>query len=273
MSDKLSNHSQPINTSLISNLTQQFGSNTSNNSSTTSLVSQPQQQFSFKQLFMAATNYKSFDSIINIVNQQVNFCQQYLTNHSNDSFSTSTSLSNSPSFALLTTNNNLNHSLLNRQTSLVTSSTNANLNAMNQQQRLVPTNPYNFYSTASTLYGVGLNYQLYELQQVYRHPRKIYELALTLANNSSQQTTSAGYGLKPPALAATPMQLNKSSQQLNVNDFYKNYIVPVLIPFHFCCSPILFCSNWNDLIVNEQSLRAGFRPLHKSGESKLLFNL
>ena len=43
-------------------------------------------------------------------------------------------------------------------------------------------------SSLSVLYGVGMNYQLLELQQIYRHPKKIYEIALNLA--TQQQTTN-----------------------------------------------------------------------------------
>ena len=37
--------------------------------------------------------------------------------------------------------------------------------------------------TALGLYGVGLCYQLYEMQQIYRHPRKIYEIAVSLGSS------------------------------------------------------------------------------------------
>ena len=58
-------------------------------------------------------------------------------------------------------------------------------------------------SNFSTLYGVGLSYQLFEMQQIYRHPRKIYELALSLSyihsptNNVSnaKQQPQAGVSL------------------------------------------------------------------------------
>lgn len=38
---------------------------------------------------------------------------------------------------------------------------------------------------AASLYGVGLCYQLYEMQQIYRHPRKIYELAINLTSSQT----------------------------------------------------------------------------------------
>ena len=46
---------------------------------------------------------------------------------------------------------------------------------------------HNPTSNTGSLFGVGMYYQLYEMQQVYRHPRKIYELALTM--NGSTKTT------------------------------------------------------------------------------------
>ena len=123
----------------------------------------------------------------------------------------------------------------------------------------------------STLYGVGFNYQLYELQQVYRHPRKIYELALTLANQSlnSNLEKQPSLMIKQPTLSGT---LTKSSvstslsnlasnatshqqQNLTVGDFYKNYVQPVLIPYHYCCSPLLFFPNWKELLVTEAKLK------------------
>ena len=59
-----------------------------------------------------------------------------------------------------------------------------------QPIRQAQSNPYGSYSSTSTLYGVGLNYQLCELQHLYRHPRKIYELALTLVGHNNNQTSS-----------------------------------------------------------------------------------
>lgn len=49
---------------------------------------------------------------------------------------------------------------------------------------LLPTgvNMTSLQQTALGLYGVGLCYQLYEMQQIYRHPRKIYEIAISLGS-------------------------------------------------------------------------------------------
>jgi hypothetical protein len=242
---------QSINTSLINNLSQHFGASQTQTNNT--LTTSSQSQISFKQLFMASTSLKQFDSTINIVNQQINFCHQFLSNIG-DSLQTSLT-----SISLLASSNN--YSPLVRQTSMVTNpSTGSNIQF--QPIRQAQSNPYGSYSSTSTLYGVGLNYQLCELQHLYRHPRKIYELALTLVSHNNNQTSSLSstantipnnYG-KQSTSQQTVSSTNKMNQ-LTVNDFYRNYIVPVLIPFHFCCSPILFCSNWNDLIVNESSLR------------------
>lgn len=130
------------------------------------------------------------------------------------------------------------------------------------------------------LYGVGMNYQLLELQQVYRHPKKIYDVAVNIANQSaanhvapptsksstnssfkssnlkstsSSSTSSSNVNSTTPSLHSNIIQ-SPPKIQLSVSDFYKNYVLPVLIPIHYCCSPILFCTNWNDYIVTENML-------------------
>lgn len=42
---------------------------------------------------------------------------------------------------------------------------------------------YYGHGASSSLYGVGLSYQLYEMQQIYRHPRKIYEIAVSVGSS------------------------------------------------------------------------------------------
>lgn len=125
------------------------------------------------------------------------------------------------------------------------------------------TSPVNL---VNSFYGVGLCYQLYEMQQVYRHPRKIYEMAISLyssANtspnnqtNSSAKPQSTNSGLKPSTTGNLISPGNTQYQnKSNLSDFYKNSIQPVLIPFHYCCTPLLFYSNWNESITNEKMLK------------------
>jgi hypothetical protein len=45
------------------------------------------------------------------------------------------------------------------------------------------------------------------------------------------------------------------SQMPTVNEFYKNFVQPVLVPFHYCCTPLLFYPNWHDTMVTENMLR------------------
>ena len=54
------------------------------------------------------------------------------------------------------------------------------MHQLNYANNILRSNPL-----CQSLYGVGLSYQLYEMQQVYRHPRKIYKIALNLSNNQS----------------------------------------------------------------------------------------
>ena len=103
------------------------------------------------------------------------------------------------------------------------------------------------------------------MQQVYRHPRKIYELALGLS--SSHSPTNVGASAKPATIvkdsigkvapASSASQAVPFKSQMTVSDFYKANVLPVLIPLHYCCTPILFYPNWTDVIVTEASLRAG----------------
>ncbi len=47
----------------------------------------------------------------------------------------------------------------------------------------------------------------------------------------------------------------QAKTQLSVSDFYKSYIMPVIIPLHYCCTPLLFYPNWNDIIMTEHQLK------------------
>ena len=73
----------------------------------------------------------------------------------------------------------------------------------------------------------------------------------SLGNASS--SSSSGVSSTTPSLHSNMIQSPPKST-LSVSDFYKNYVLPVLIPIHYCCSPILFCTNWNDYIVTESML-------------------
>ncbi len=115
-----------------------------------------------------------------------------------------------------------------------------------------------------------MNYQLYELQQIYRHPRKIYEIAVNLATTTQQLHQQQQQNGPTKGLAAkstigvsssstlTSLIQSPPKSQLSVHDFYKNYILPVLIPFHYCCSPILFFTNWSEQIVSEEMLTQSY---------------
>ena len=93
-----SNNAHPINTSLITNL--QFSGAPGSNSSSyqsNSLLPVPNSLSSllaFKQIYMNSSGYKAYDNIINIVNQQISFCAQYLTGTANSlTFDLASSLS------------------------------------------------------------------------------------------------------------------------------------------------------------------------------------
>ncbi|CAF0823180.1 unnamed protein product [Brachionus calyciflorus] len=207
-----------INPSLIANL--QFNSiNLPSPSAPTNQANiqthSTQSQFSMKQLYMTQFNMKSYDSIVNIINQQVNFCIQYLTPPPASTNTTDSILSPNPK-------------------------------TLNQPK-------------ISSLYGVGLCYQLLEMQQIYRHPRKIYELAIGMAtqqNISPNSQTNTKNQIRPISSTTSLVSpINQTILKFNLNDFYKNYIQPVLIPFHYCCTPLLFFSNWSESITSEKMLR------------------
>ncbi len=92
--------------------------------------------------------------------------------------------------------------------------------------------------SSSILYGVGLHVHLYEQQQMYRHARKIYEIALTLTHTTGNPLTQAHQQQPKPT-------------QLTTSDFHKTSILPVINSYHYCCTPVLLFSNWHDFIANE----------------------
>jgi hypothetical protein len=194
------------------------GNTSSANLQTTANVSNPQQNCNIKHLIMNQMNIKSYDSTINIVNNQINFCAQYMYNLSSAEMPSS------------------------------------NTNKM-----------FNRFNT----YGVGMNYQLLEMLQIYRNPRKIYELILNLANSNNSVTTNANNSTQPSSknvtftkATNTNIQGNQSNSstgqsknQIYINELYKNVVVPVLIPMHYCMTPLLFYPNWSEPIVTETMLR------------------
>lgn len=208
-----------------------------------------------KQLCIGSFNQKSYDSFVNTINKQLEFCSLYLTSNL-----AGAQVADSP---LSTFGSNLKTNLLGQ-------------NQLNNSNRSFYVNQPFSNASFSTLYGVGLCYQLFEMQQIYRHPRKIYELALSLSNSHSP--TNSSFSFKQPqntiptsnnkeakiksstinTLNNTTTSLNQSplKNQLNINDFYKNNILPVLVPLHYCCTPILFYPNWTDIIVTENSLKS-----------------
>ena len=44
------------------------------------------------------------------------------------------------------------------------------------------------------------------------------------------------------------------NQQVNINDFYNNYVQPVLVPIHYCSTPLIFFPNWDEIMVTEDQL-------------------
>jgi hypothetical protein len=54
-------------------------------------------------------------------------------------------------------------------------------------------------SSTPVLYGVGMNYQLLELQAIYRHPRKIYEVADNIARQNATHTANPTASAKQQA--------------------------------------------------------------------------
>lgn len=215
-----------INPALIASL--QF--NTAGSSNTTGsvpspVINQPNQSFSIKQLHMNQFNLKPYDQIVNILNQQISFCFHYLTS---SSASSSTDSIISPSSIKLGAQ---------AQYASVASLNTTNRGSISQAC-------YSHPSVSHSLFGVGLCYQLYELQQIYRHPRKIYDIAvgnqtnISPNSNISQQKSQVSSGIKPSGSSSLISPASYQYQiKFSLNDFYKNHIQPVLIPFHYCCTP------------------------------------
>jgi hypothetical protein len=209
-----------------------------------------------KQLAISSFNQKSYDSIANIINKQLEFCSLYMTSNAAGTQLVDSPLSAFTSNLKANATNNSNRSIYGNQ-QISNASTCCS-------------------SSFTTLYGVGLCYQLFEMQQIYRHPRKIYELALNLSSNHSPTNTASNFKQQPQTSFSSISKDSKSKNsivsntsniltsslsqvpfknQLNINDFYKNHILPVLVPLHYCCTPILFYPNWIDTIVTENSLK------------------
>jgi len=215
-----------INPAFIANL-QFSASNSSSYQPSTSITISPPNTLasllSFKQIYIPIANCKPYDNINSLVNQQIYFCSQYLTGvSSTPSISTPTGTNSSltyPSGIDLgvsqspLTSSNSNFNTISRQNSSSGSqiALNANtvlskihFNHLNFTSQLSQLTPATMMSTV--LYGVGMNYQLYELQQIYRHPRKIYEIAVNLASSTQQiqhQNSTKGFTEASNIKAAT----------------------------------------------------------------------
>ena len=210
---------------------------------------------------MIPTNFKPYDSIVSIVNQQIKFCSLYM----------------GPTSPLDSVDKHY-------------SGPSGSLNQLSNEKKPIPPSSTTCFNQTSTgtLYGARLNSQLYELLQIYRHPSKIYELAVSLAaqqpsqiipikgngsNNASNTSNSAStkptasvlnakaYPEPSPVIGTTQptsTQTTESKSKFTISDFYKSHILPVLVPFHFCWSPLLFYSNWSVFIVTENMLRMNY---------------
>jgi hypothetical protein len=230
-----------------------------------------------KQLTIGSFNQKSYDSISKIINKQLEFCALFLINNSNGATGGIGVASSSSGFSMVDSPNSAFTSTLASKPNQLGNFSNSNrsiYSSLNQQFSNASSS-----SGFSSLYGVGLCYQLYEMQQIYRHPRKIYELALSLSNIQSPTNASGSNMIKGTSVVSMsskdnnrnkhsttsttsntiPLSSNLSQaqfkNQLSINEFYKNNILPVLIPLHYCCTPILFYSDWTDVIVTESSLK------------------
>jgi hypothetical protein len=150
-------------------------------------------------------NDKFYDSIVNIINQQALFCSLYLSAALTSTSTASSSLTQSllqqqqslelPSNQPLTLSFNAANTI-HRQTTQMAQLTSSNNNLStstifnpSRASFLLPTgvNMTSLQQTALGLYGVGLCYQLYEMQQIYRHPRKIYEIAVSLGSSQVEE--------------------------------------------------------------------------------------
>lgn len=67
--------------------------------------------------------------------------------------------------------------------------------------------------------------------------------------------------MNPVAGSATPVSGSILSThfkiQPTVSDIYRNFVQPVLIPFHYCAAPLLFYPNWHDMMITENTLKLG----------------
>ena len=105
--------------------------------------------FSIRQMILSPFNNKQYDSIIGLTNQQIAFCINYLTGQQSTVAGDNVGLQSNQSRLL-------NAGYLIPPSGHIRSSTH--------------------HHSSSTIFGVGMYYQLFEMQQIYRHPRKIYEL-------------------------------------------------------------------------------------------------
>ena len=152
--------------------------------------------FSIKNLLINQFYNKSYDSIIFIINQQINFISQYI-NISNVS-------------DIITP-----HVSFKTQTSNISS------------LRFNPSNHQLFHSNISSLYGVGLSYQLFEMQQIYRHPRKIYEIAYNLNNNVSTNNVNCVNQLQNKISQSVTHSNKQNYSKLNSSNSINNTVMNI----------------------------------------------
>jgi hypothetical protein len=225
---------------------------TATTTSTTTPLPAATTTFSLKQFCLNQTHDRFYNSIISLLNQQIYFYSLTLPFsqqlHLVSSFNaTSLNLSTSD-LHHVASHQNLNSLLNVKSTSSTTGlyrCTNQVSSTFSYRLLIIKTkkNPIYFdlgaQVSSAILYGVGVHVHLYEQQQMYRHARKIYEIAMTLTHN-----------IQPANASSTTAQPKQT--QLTTSDFYKTSILPVINAYHYCCTPVLFFPNWSDYIANDQ---------------------
>ena len=201
--------------------------------------------FNIKQFYMNIKENRSYESMSNLINQQLLFYSQ--------SFHSSATIL--PSLAIHLNMAITPSSEFHNAVSQFGLSSSINSSLKQSSNRL------NFSSNPGFIYGVGFNYHIQEANQIFRHPRKIYEVATSAFGDQINIITDS------TATTTTPQ--HKPQSQHSINDFYKNTVVPVLHPFHYCCSPVLFFPDWADKIVTESSLKTSLTNSITSASSQI----
>ena len=190
--------------------------------------------FNIKQFYMNIKENRSCEPISNLINQQLFFYAQSFHTPPNISSATVQQLSfQAPPPPPTSYSNDFHYTT--SQYGLSTS-----LKIPQNSNRTSPsTNP-------NLIYGVGFNYHIQEANQIFRHPRKIYDVITSTFGDQNIND--------PNSCSSTPTP-HKTQSQHGLNEFYKNTVVPVLHPYQHCCTPVLFFPDWADKIVNESSLK------------------